>query len=41
VPAGGVALNCVERRLLREGPFRQIWIQPAAVMRVAPWAWHS
>jgi len=29
--AGGVALNCVANgRLLREGPFEQIWIQPAA-----------
>ncbi len=29
--AGGVALNCVANgRLLREGPFDQIWIQPAA-----------
>ena len=29
--AGGVALNCVGNgRLLREGPFREIWIQPAA-----------
>lgn len=29
--AGGVALNCVANgRLLREGPFRNIWIQPAA-----------
>jgi len=29
--AGGVALNCVANgRLLREGPFRQIWVQPAA-----------
>ncbi len=29
--AGGVALNCVANgRLLREGPFREIWIQPAA-----------
>jgi carbamoyltransferase len=29
--AGGVALNCVSNgRLLREGPFEQIWIQPAA-----------
>jgi len=29
--AGGVALNCVANgRLLREGPFQQIWIQPAA-----------
>lgn len=29
--AGGVALNCVaNERLLREGPFRRIWVQPAA-----------
>ncbi len=29
--AGGVALNCVANgRLSREGPFRNIWIQPAA-----------
>ena len=29
--AGGVALNCVANgRLLREGPFSEIWIQPAA-----------
>jgi len=29
--SGGVALNCVANgRLLREGPFRRIWIQPAA-----------
>ena len=29
--AGGVALNCVANgRLLREGPFKGIWIQPAA-----------
>jgi carbamoyltransferase len=29
--AGGVALNCVANgRLLREGPFQNIWIQPAA-----------
>jgi carbamoyltransferase len=29
--AGGVALNCVANgRVLREGPFRDIWIQPAA-----------
>jgi carbamoyltransferase len=29
--AGGVALNCVGNgRLLREGPFREVWIQPAA-----------
>jgi carbamoyltransferase len=31
VMAGGVALNCVANgRLLREGPFNDIWIQPAA-----------
>ncbi len=29
--AGGVALNCVSNgRLLREGPFKEIWVQPAA-----------
>lgn len=29
--AGGVALNCVANgRILREGPFKKIWIQPAA-----------
>ena len=29
--AGGVALNCVANgRLLREGPFSRLWIQPAA-----------
>lgn len=29
--AGGVALNCVGNgRILREGPFRGVWIQPAA-----------
>ncbi|HKW47277.1 MAG TPA: carbamoyltransferase [Gemmatimonadaceae bacterium] len=31
VLAGGVALNCVANgRLLREGPFKNLWIQPAA-----------
>ncbi len=31
VLAGGVALNCVANgRLLREGPFEKIWIQPAS-----------
>ena len=31
VMAGGVALNCVANgRLLREGPFEDLWIQPAA-----------
>ena len=29
--AGGVALNCVANgRIIREGPFEQLWIQPAA-----------
>ena len=29
--AGGVALNCVGNgRVLREGPFKELWIQPAA-----------
>ncbi len=29
--AGGVALNCVGNgRMLREGPFERVWIQPAA-----------
>ena len=29
--AGGVALNCVANgRLLREGPFEAVWVQPAA-----------
>ncbi|MBI3803854.1 MAG: carbamoyltransferase [Nitrospirae bacterium] len=29
--AGGVALNCVANgRLVREGPYRDLWIQPAA-----------
>jgi carbamoyltransferase len=31
VMAGGVALNCVANgRLLREGPFENLWLQPAA-----------
>jgi carbamoyltransferase len=31
VMAGGVALNCVANgRVLREGPYERIWIQPAA-----------
>jgi carbamoyltransferase len=44
--AGGVALNCVGNgRLLREGPFEQIWIQPAAgdaggALGVAQLIWH-
>src|SRR5205823_7317921 len=29
--AGGVALNCVANsRLWREGPFEQVWVQPAS-----------
>jgi carbamoyltransferase len=29
--AGGVALNCVGNgKILREGPFKEIWVQPAA-----------
>lgn len=44
--AGGVALNCVANgRLLREGTFRDIWIQPAAgdaggAVGAALAAWH-
>ncbi|MDA1184534.1 MAG: carbamoyltransferase [Acidobacteria bacterium] len=44
--AGGVALNCVGNgRLLREGPFDDIWIQPAAgdaggALGVALALWH-
>jgi carbamoyltransferase len=44
--AGGVALNAVANgRLLREGPFREIWIQPAAgdaggAVGAALLAWH-
>jgi carbamoyltransferase len=44
--AGGVALNCVGNgRVLREGPFESLWIQPAAgdaggALGVALLAWH-
>jgi carbamoyltransferase len=44
--AGGVALNCVGNgRVLREGPFENIWIQPAAgdaggALGVALSLWH-
>jgi carbamoyltransferase len=44
--AGGVALNCVGNgRILREGPFENIWIQPAAgdaggSLGVALFIWH-
>ncbi|MCP4201755.1 MAG: methyltransferase domain-containing protein [bacterium] len=45
--AGGVALNCVGNgRILREGPFENIWIQPAAgdaggALGVAQFIWHQ
>jgi carbamoyltransferase len=45
--AGGVALNCVGNgRILREGPFENIWIQPAAgdaggAIGAAYAAWHE
>ena len=44
--AGGVALNCVSNgRILRNGPFDSLWIQPAAgdaggAIGVAKLAWH-
>src|SRR5205823_5998268 len=47
VLAGGVALNCVANgRLLREGPFESIWIQPAAgdaggALGAALFVWHQ
>jgi len=45
--SGGVALNCVANgRILREGPFRDLWIQPAAgdaggALGAALAAWHE
>lgn len=45
--AGGVALNCVGNgRILREGPYKGIWIQPAAgdaggAIGAALTAWHQ
>lgn len=45
--AGGVALNCVANgRILREGPFEDIWIQPASgdaggALGAALFAWHQ
>jgi carbamoyltransferase len=45
--AGGVALNCVANgRLLREGPFEELWVQPAAgdaggALGVALLIWHK
>ena len=47
VMAGGVALNCVGNgRILREGPFEKIWIQPAAgdaggALGTALFIWHQ
>jgi carbamoyltransferase len=45
--AGGVALNCVGNgRILREGPFKNLWIQPSAgdaggAIGAALTAWHQ
>lgn len=45
--AGGVALNCVGNgKILREGPFDELWIQPAAgdaggALGVAMFIWHQ
>jgi len=45
--SGGVALNCVANgRVLREGPFDDLWIQPAAgdagsAVGVALFVWHQ
>lgn len=45
--AGGVALNCVANaRILREGPFEQIWVQPSAgdaggAVGAALFVWYS
>ena len=47
VLAGGVSLNCVANgRILRESPFEQIWIQPAAgdaggALGAALFAWYQ
>ncbi len=47
VMAGGVALNCVGNgRILREGPFENVWIQPAAgdaggALGGALFVWHQ
>lgn len=46
VMAGGVALNCVGNgRIVREGPFENIWVQPASgdaggALGVAQLIWH-
>ncbi|MGA0850198.1 MAG: carbamoyltransferase, partial [Chthoniobacterales bacterium] len=45
--AGGVALNCVGNgRILREGPFENLWIQPASgdaggALGAALWCWYQ
>ncbi|MDI6606542.1 MAG: carbamoyltransferase, partial [Candidatus Omnitrophota bacterium] len=45
--AGGVALNCVGNgRILREGPFKEIWVQPASgdaggALGAALLVWHK
>jgi carbamoyltransferase len=45
--AGGVALNCVANgKLLREGPFENLWVQPAAgdaggALGAALFLWHQ
>lgn len=45
--AGGVALNCVSNgKLLRKGPFKNIWVQPASgdsggAIGAALWAYHG
>ncbi|MGB5681758.1 MAG: carbamoyltransferase N-terminal domain-containing protein, partial [Polyangiales bacterium] len=45
--AGGVALNCVANgRVLREGPFENVWVQPAAgdaggALGAALFAWYQ
>lgn len=47
VLAGGVALNCVGNgRILRDGPFKNIWIQPASgdaggALGTALFIWHQ
>ncbi len=47
VMAGGVALNCVGNgRILREGPFENLWVQPAAgdaggALGTAVFIWHQ
>jgi carbamoyltransferase len=45
--AGGVALNCVANgRIVREGPFKRVWVQPAAgdaggALGAASVIWHE